>query len=402
MRSLSTWLGWTPIGSWLKPSTSLFDPDSNCHDSEMNSDASRSRNAMPHYFFPDGVEVLYDSPEAVVDICFVHGLTGNRQTTWTLDGQSEPWPQTLLPSRIPHARILSYGYDAYVVRSTVTSSNKLIDHATNLLNDLVSNRAASNALSRPVIFVAHSLGGLVCKKAILLSRNNPDSHLRDIFQSTKGIIFMGTPHKGSWIADWAKIPARSLGIVKSTNTSLLAVLETETQLLESLQVEFWGMVRELRESGRFLEVTSFFEELPLPIVGLVVRKDSATLDGYNSISMHANHRDMVKFGSEQENGYQRLLGELKRWESQIRGAGSPSIEAWEKTESNGESDNQTPKMLESPLLHRESSIFLVNNSGEGWVQTNTGSGAQYNNGGTGNQFNGTIHGFHLTPPSQST
>ena len=26
--------------------------------------------------FPDGVKVLYDCPDATVDICFVHGLTG--------------------------------------------------------------------------------------------------------------------------------------------------------------------------------------------------------------------------------------------------------------------------------------------------------------------------------------
>ncbi|KAF7170941.1 hypothetical protein CNMCM6106_005492 [Aspergillus hiratsukae] len=268
--------------------------------------------------FPDGVEVLHDCPDATVDICFVHGLTGDRTTTWTAQGQSDPWPKTLLPSKLSTARILTYGYDAYVVRKSVAGSNRLIDHATNLLNDLTTDRDLHNAVSRPIIFVTHSLGGLVCKKAILRSRNNPDAHLRSIFNCTKGVIFMGTPHKGSWMADWAKISAGALGLVKSTNKSLLDILRTDNQLLEAIQVDFWSMIRELRESGRRLEVICFFEELPLPVIGKVVSKDSATLEGYNLISIHANHRDMVRFSSANDNGFKRLLGELVRWESYSR------------------------------------------------------------------------------------
>ena len=268
--------------------------------------------------FPDGVKVLHDRPDAMVDICFVHGLTGNRDTTWTARWQSAPWPKTLLPPKLSKSRILTYGYDACVVRRSVAGSNRLTDHATNLLNDLTTERADCNASARPVIFVAHSLGGLVCKEAILLSRNNPDAHLRSIFDCVKGIVFMGTPHKGSWMADWAKVPAEVLGFVKSTNKFLLEILETNSPLLESIQSRFWSMIRELRESGRRLEVTCFFEELPLSTVGKVVSRDSATLEGYNQFSVHANHSDMVKFGSAEENGFRRLLGELIRWESEVR------------------------------------------------------------------------------------
>ncbi|KAH7260608.1 Alpha/Beta hydrolase protein [Fusarium solani] len=272
--------------------------------------------------FPDGVKVLRDCPDATVDICFIHGLSGNREKTWRGHGHSEPWPKTLLPSKLTRARILTYGYDAYVVaKSGPASTNRLIDHATNLLNDLTTDRALSGASSRPLIFVVHSLGGLVLKAAILRSRNNPDRHLRGIFEHTKGIVFMGTPHKGSWMADWARMPASALGLIKSTSVTLLDLLQRDNQLLESIQVEFWSMIRDLRESGRSLEIMCFYEELPLPVVGKVVSKESATLEGYNSATIHANHRDMVKFGSVEDNGFKRLLGELSRWESQIR----PSI-----------------------------------------------------------------------------
>jgi hypothetical protein len=59
--------------------------------------------------FPDGVKVWHDNPNARVDICFVHGLTGNRDSTWTTSGQTEPWPNALLPASLEDARILTFG-----------------------------------------------------------------------------------------------------------------------------------------------------------------------------------------------------------------------------------------------------------------------------------------------------
>ena len=88
----------------------------------------------PIVLFPDGIKVLYDNPDAAVDVCFVHGLNGNRENTWTADRQSAPWPQTLLPSELEDARILVYGYDAHVVRKGVAASTRLVDHAANLLS----------------------------------------------------------------------------------------------------------------------------------------------------------------------------------------------------------------------------------------------------------------------------
>lgn len=76
------------------------------------------------------------------------------------------------------------------------------------------------------------------------------------------------------------------------------------------------MVRERQNAGQPLKVTCFFEELPLPGVGKVVSRDSATLAGHNSISIHGNHSNMVKFASAEENGFKRVLGELVRWTSQ--------------------------------------------------------------------------------------
>jgi len=148
-----------PSGSNQSQETSLNPPLPNLPQTHPETEyTGLSYQSLPPVLsFPDGVEVWYDCSEATVDICFVHGLTGNRDTTWTVNGQSTPWPKTLLPHKLKKARIVTYGYDAYIVRKSVASSNRLSDHAMNLLNDLTTDRACCNASTRPLIFVTHEM-----------------------------------------------------------------------------------------------------------------------------------------------------------------------------------------------------------------------------------------------------
>ncbi|KAJ4326721.1 hypothetical protein N0V84_002837 [Fusarium piperis] len=328
--------------------------------------ASYSRPSRPD--FPDGLKVLYAGPNDIVDVCFIHGLSGNRRSTWTAHGRTRPWPKEYLPSMLPGARILTYGYDAYSSRRQDPSVDRLTEHATNLLVDLIAKRATNEATSRPLIFVCHSLGGLVCKEAILLSRSHPEFHLRGIFDSIKGIAFLGTPHKGSWMARWAKLEASACGPFISTNKSLLDILDIDSESLQSTQDRFLAMVREMRESGRSLEVTCFFEELPMPFVGKqVVSKNSATLEGYSAYGIRANHRDMIKFNSTDDNGFLKLLGELTKWKTQLTEEGT---------------SNMTPRVATPVAKEMSDATSSFNNSGSG-NQFTAPEGIQNNNAGGG-------------------
>lgn len=286
---------------WRKPQT-MDQPDQT---SNTVATPETTRND-----FPDGVKMWHSPEDAGFDICFIHGLSGNRDKTWTAPGQSNPWPAELLPPRLAKARLLTYGYDAYVSKKPVSSTNRLIDYANNLLHDLAAERASSGIVNRPLIFVVHSFGGIVCKAALIISRQSAESHLGQIFNCARGIAFLETPHRGSWAADWAKIPAWALGQVKSTNRNILDVLQINNQYLEFLQTSFLSMLRDLDKKGRPLQISCFFEELPMPGIGTIVSKESATLEGYSTFSIHANHSDMAKFGSAEESGLKRLLGEL--------------------------------------------------------------------------------------------
>ncbi|KAA6412091.1 MAG: hypothetical protein FRX48_04241 [Lasallia pustulata] len=264
-----------------------------------------------------GVGVLHEPsnpPAAVVDIVFVHGLTGEPAKTWLHTASGMYWPTTLLSRDVPNSRILSFGYDADVVNFwNPTSQNRIGNHAVNMLGDLTRLREKSDTGNRKVIFVTHSLGGLVTQDCLCSSRSHPEKHLQQISSCTIGIVFLGTPHHGADLAAWAKFVSTIAKTIKHVNSDIVSVLKPGSEMLARVQDGFHGLLRLRTNEGSEIAVTCFFEELSLPLVGKVVEMESAILPGYASYGIHANHMDMTKFDNKDNAGYESVLGELRRW-----------------------------------------------------------------------------------------
>lgn len=99
-----------------------------------------------------------------IDVVAVHGLMGNPFTTWTKgkDPNGIPWIADLLPSELPHSRVFSYGYDSNFVRSSSVAG--IPEFAMNLLAWLKLKRSTEREKQRPLLFICHSLGGIITKK----------------------------------------------------------------------------------------------------------------------------------------------------------------------------------------------------------------------------------------------
>ncbi|SCN93045.1 uncharacterized protein FFE2_07565 [Fusarium fujikuroi] len=225
----------------------------------------------------EGIITLHDDPSAVADICFVHGLMGDRVGTWTAEGESEPWPKTLLPALLGKVHILTPADRA----------------ANNLLIDLKMERIAGNASSRPLILVAHSLGGIICKRAALMSYDNANSHLQGVYMSLKAIMFIGTPHKGLQTSGWASILTSLLGISAIPKDYHLSDLDSYSMLPEVAQERFKALIKDQRDRDRPIVTQSFFEETLAGKIGLTISKESATLPGDEPIPINTSHEDMA-------------------------------------------------------------------------------------------------------------
>ncbi|KAL9065496.1 MAG: hypothetical protein Q9161_008201 [Pseudevernia consocians] len=260
---------------------------------------------------PWGLKMLHRGQEPIVDVVAVHGLDGHREGTWT-DDHKILWLRDLLPSKLPNARIWTWGYDS----RTHTGSHhdhltikKLYDHGRELVYELDGERRDDNSYQRPIIFIAHSLGGIVVKSALLHSDRVRQGHLeeeRSIKLSTYGIIFMGTPHQGAQGVSVGEILRNLAKVRGNTNDSLLKHLEEHSELLQQQSSEFTSISQDF-------DIKFAYETLPTPIIGgaakVIVPKWSAVVPGTldaAEFGISQDHRRMTKFSNSEDQDFIKL------------------------------------------------------------------------------------------------
>ena len=76
-------------------------------------------------------------------IVAIHGLDGHPVSSWTANNGTF-WIHDLLPGKISHARILTYGYDAYTQGGDQLSKETIYDIAKGLVSTLAMERQATD------------------------------------------------------------------------------------------------------------------------------------------------------------------------------------------------------------------------------------------------------------------
>jgi hypothetical protein len=137
--------------------------------------------------------------------------------------------------------------------------------------------------------VAHSLGGIVVKKALAMSSQSNLERIRQIEASTSGIVFLGTPHHGSDLAKWGVFFSSLLNLAKSTNRAAVKLLQKDSEVLGDLQEDFHTLLERRKDKMNRITVVCFYETL-LTCKFWVVPKDSAVIPGEVSLPIHANHQ----------------------------------------------------------------------------------------------------------------
>eukprot|EP00268_Persea_americana_P060039 TRINITY_DN7434_c0_g1_i9.p1 TRINITY_DN7434_c0_g1~~TRINITY_DN7434_c0_g1_i9.p1 ORF type:complete len:188 (-),score=27.08 TRINITY_DN7434_c0_g1_i9:565-1128(-) len=118
---------------------------------------------------------------------------------------------------------------------------------------LLKKLVAAGIGNRPVVFVTHSMGGLVVKQMLYEAKRE---NFNEFFNNTIGVVFYSCPHFGSKLADmpWRMglvfRPAPSIGELRSGSPRL---------------VELNDFIRHLHNKG-LLDVLSFSETQVTPIV----------------------------------------------------------------------------------------------------------------------------------------
>ncbi|KAH3974397.1 hypothetical protein HBH69_089920 [Parastagonospora nodorum] len=304
-----------------------------------------------------GPLVLHDPDVPEADIVFIHGLGGDRKLTWTKSATGSTqtscfWPGQLLPTDIPTARIITWGYAAQSIKAfDVVSVANPTQHAQKLCNELASLREGVE--DRPLLFVAHSMGGIVIKKALLQSKDSNQVNIASIVSDTRGVIFMGTPHCGSKHADFAACLLKIVSLVHSDNANLMSALKNQDATLQELEHTFQQLLAKRRGTDEAIEVRCFYETVPMDSrIGVVVPPHSAAPPAYeNSIAVDANHVGMTKFSGAEDQTYKNVLAELRRMiklAKERKDAGTEDGKEWSRTTHIGDNDRGALAFYGSP------------------------------------------------------
>lgn len=143
--------------------------------------------------------------DAVADIIFVHGLGGDKLSTWQSSKSSETlWP-AWLGEESHDINVYSVGYDASP-SAWMGHAMPLSDRAGNLL----ALMEADGLGARPIIWICHSLGGLVVKQLLRSAATLGQASWRRYADCTRGVVFLATPHAGARLANYVGLLGRVL------------------------------------------------------------------------------------------------------------------------------------------------------------------------------------------------
>jgi hypothetical protein len=139
------------------------------------------------------------NPDRTGDVVFVHGLNGDPKEYWQRDGRPDTfWPGWIAEdAEFASLGIWCMGYQAAAFQWK-GGAMPLEVRATNALDLLDQNGIGQ----RPIVFVTHSLGGLLIKQMLRNAKDFRKPAWKSIATHTRGIAFISTPHAGSNLATY--------------------------------------------------------------------------------------------------------------------------------------------------------------------------------------------------------
>ena len=290
----------------------------------------------------------FDAP--LIDIVFLHGLLGDPFDTWRCGRGCGPgghqtegarassraehgcWPVDWLADEVgPRARLLSAGF-----KTALIDFEGHTPPLQGLSRHMLPQLLAAGVGERPVVFVTHSLGGLLCKQLLVDAQElgSESGNLRDtednaddeaellreraaaFSRRVSGVIFYSVPHFGSPVAD---VVPPGLALQRLARVSP-AVAQLRTNLPEATVLN--AKLRERLKADPHMRVLSLVETEPLNLrdyfdVGRFLTMDIVKIHsaypgfGEFSVLKAYDHVNIVKPAVRTESSYKATANFVK-------------------------------------------------------------------------------------------
>lgn len=241
------------------------------------------------------------------------------------------WPKDWLPDDVPGLRILAVDYPTALSNwRTDCDLNKdtLRERAKLVMKQLEEAKLGS----RPIIWIAHSMGGLLVKQILVLcdeQRDQADASKREeenvrkfssqshasnsdfknnLLKQTKGIVFYSVPHKGSNL-DW--IERKNLQKLLMLTTEVIELQKGSPVLME-LHEKFHQMLNRGDLDIKFLNyaenaISSFGVNKVVQWRGVLVHEDSLQFEIGPNYKLNIDHAHTCKPSSKTSITYSKTL-----------------------------------------------------------------------------------------------
>ncbi len=228
------------------------------------------------------------------DVVFIHGLGGDAFETWRHgEDASTSWPHWLAEER-PDVAVWSLGYAASpskwfrltgwflnwfrVRRRDQGHAMALPDRAVEVLERMVQKGLGQ----RPLCLIGHSLGGLLAKQILRTSSDERNPKKKRVYESTRAVLFLATPHSGAELATFLDAFRKILG----TTVSLEELRENHARLAELYN---W-----YRNHSAGIRTATFYEHRATGVITVVDRGSAHPGVGEDPIPAEENHISIAK------------------------------------------------------------------------------------------------------------
>ncbi|RMZ89045.1 hypothetical protein DV736_g3719, partial [Chaetothyriales sp. CBS 134916] len=278
----------------------------------------------------DGLRLEYPATENMTDskqsagerpimaVIFVHGLGADPARTWHHGDVC--WITDLLPKDLERkdlqssVRLFTFNYDSFWVRDS--NSTRLTVTAESLRRAITNGQLPHN-----LVLVGHSYGGLIIKQASwkhLEERHvtEPVQALVDMLElksQIKGVLFLGTPHRGTPFTRFGIIAASFLTPLDA-DVEIMRPLMPDSVYLDDLEkkfIEHFHSTRRIYYFERHKMRRYILGFLPW-VREFVVPEQSATLGAASSqrVALGTDHRGLNKFRDNRDSNYQQIAHDL--------------------------------------------------------------------------------------------
>nr|CAD7198721.1 unnamed protein product [Timema douglasi] len=154
------------------------------------------------------------------------------------------WPRDWLPKDCPNLRVIGVNYDTAISSWAPLCPQEQECHTLDQRSEELLKRLCRAGLGqRPLMWVGHSMGGLLVKSILVKAWQSSDPELEGIWRNTRAVAFYSVPHRGSPLAALRQTtqfllwPSTEVQELRQDSPALLALHQKFLELLRAVSID---------------------------------------------------------------------------------------------------------------------------------------------------------------------